>query len=136
MGGEGKQDLTTQLKEAAFSFRGLADKLKFKAAECRKEIEGWPAGSEPVRQEEAKAADYDRKAALWEERARVADEGYLLDDPSDPQWTLDRQYTALRTEAARQHRMRFVEMEGAGGVQPGPIERGAKPAQGLFDIQG
>jgi hypothetical protein len=118
-----QESLNEKLANAVFEWRGLADKLKHEANMWRQSMMS--------EYDQRRADDLDQEAARWNERARVASEGYVLHDPSSPQWCLGK-YAGLIAEAARCHRLRFVEMPQAHSLQPGPVEPGTKPAMGLI----
>ena len=78
--------------------------------------------------DEAKALELDNEAAVWRLRAELArTEGVVLCDFSDSKWTIG-EYKELVAAAATLKRLRNVEYDSKGRLQPVPYQPGSKPA--------
>ncbi len=122
-------DLNTRLANARYEFIGRAEELADRAKQTRQNLadSGFPASSDHARQAKAEAERYEQDASIWRLRAQVAAEGFLLLDPSNPEWCLDPRYKELQAEAAKAKRVKFLAVDGAGKYQAVPVLRDAPP---------
>jgi hypothetical protein len=75
-----------------------------------------------------KAQQLDDEAAVLRLRVQLArDEGVVLCDLSDPRWTAG-EYRDLVAAAATLKRLRHVQRDSAGNLQPLPYQPGTRPA--------
>jgi hypothetical protein len=122
-------DLNMQLANAAVSFGNLAAKATQEAQQFR-EIQGWrkSTGDKWSQGDELQAQQLELDALIWREREALAKQGLLLHDPANPNWMLG-EFKDLIGEAARQHRLRFVDYRalGARWLQSTPFEPGSTP---------
>lgn len=108
-------DLNTKLANWAKSCVGRAEKLEQQADRvlaARKSGGEFPGLVERYDREFVQKRT---EAAKWRERAKVAEEGFMLADHFDSEFML--QNSALIGECARQHRCRYVQSAGHGGME-------------------
>jgi hypothetical protein len=101
-------DLTTQLSNYRKQCENRALKANQLAVQIASETvpANWPDG---VRERDKRATAAKAEAAKWEERRRVASDGFLLVDSADSCFMLDPSIQPLLGEAARNHRVRYVQ---------------------------
>jgi hypothetical protein len=120
-------DLNTALANAAHSFANHAESHKRQADEKERianETEGQFPGMGAQHRREA--AQHKRNADVWQKRAELAKGGYLLIDKKDFGFQLG-PYRNLYTEAAAQHRLKYLE---DGGDDRDRVISMARPAAG------
>ncbi len=107
-------DLTTKLKNFAFTCEGRALKAEQKAERLEDKRLAMGAPGVQARRDQEAAVER-KKAEIWRERAKVAGEGFLLVDTADPELTLG--FSELIGCAHRECRTRFVQTLGEGGME-------------------
>jgi hypothetical protein len=85
-------------------------------------------GSEIDKRDQQNRIDqHTQDAKMWEERAKVAKDGYLLVDPSDSKFMLS--HGPLISAASKAGLVRFTERKS--GRQPTPFQKGTTSQQDL-----
>lgn len=118
-------DLTTSLQNYALTCQNKALQCRQRGAQ---EAKGFVQGKELTRNRDARVAACETEATVWEQRAKVAAEGFLLVDPVDSRWMLTN--SRLIGAAAREGRVRYVQADTAGDQRlatqsgQGPYEPG------------
>jgi hypothetical protein len=95
--------LTTVLENYAKTCENLSISCKQKAELAGK---AWVHGDALTRNKNAEVKAHETEAAVWEERAKIAKEGYLLVDTMDSKYMLTN--GPLIGRAARESRVRYV----------------------------